>query len=399
MEIKSIKSEFEKDKNEKYSEWLKQQESLLTGKNTERQALEDSYKSRVTELESQLQNLKDNLEQKKASYASLNDDFKKSNEDLSRLMAEISGVREERDELRENNKKVTREYLELQNEYTTLEFKNKSLIEQIALKGETYEGKEQLIVELENQKREMTNTIQSLKKSLMKAEDTVEKAQEEIKKGNDIIKSIQEKFTKKKSELKELISENARKQKELENRNVEILQTTRELNEKDLQSKKDRQEIDRLSDDNKRLENLLEETRRNLDENQKMVSYLNSNLNNQRYPLASSLPRKHVAIGEFNVNSFNTLEEMKAQTVDRRLLNESISKRSEASILDDDLVPHTNFTKHNMGKTTKLDEPNQQSGMRSSGKTSILQNKYGGTKNKSSRLSDMGMFDEEAVKK
>ena len=259
--------------------YIKKAKNHLELYENEKQSIIYKYEERISELKNKLDNLEKNnhnLEEKIIKYEidqkNYEGKYENSNTELNKQIKENNIIRQD-------NRTYKEQCSILEKNLNELKYKNDSLEKELEESKNSNLNLNIIIDSLKKQLLSNEENINSLKSNNITLKLKLDKSIEEIKKGNNIIEKLSNEVKNKKSKLK-AIKETKDIQERMIKQNQNILDTQcmdMDNLKKDLDLKN--QEIDELKNKIEKYNQNLNENEKLLEENKKMILYLNKNLN------------------------------------------------------------------------------------------------------------------------
>ena len=383
---------------EEYNNKFQQQFNLFE---KEKNVMQKNYDNKIYDLESKINDLnsKNKILEEKIIKNNLNEKnisekCNKSNTELAEKVLENQKISSENKNINEKNLILEKNLSEIKFQYDTLE------------------------KELEESKKnnfDLNIIINSLQKELQAKEDSkksiyeynmdlkakLDRGIEEIKKGNNIIDKMTNDIKNKKDQIKSL-KQTVETQEQLINQKENIIvKQNKDLSELKTKNEKNALEIDELKNKVSDYTMKFIDYERLLEENKKMILYLNKNLNDiVNAPFKQRFNKNIQSNNAFNNNDENYLEERKESNKDNigiikdsSLYNgdyilDNINLDLNSNVLDDEggdgmaILPDTNICNYKVsGKLGFLENKYRNERRYFDNDNSLLEYKYGNDSN------------------
>ena len=342
----------EKELNELKSLYIKEHKENSENDEIEKKNMINKYENKIAELENKIQILIQNtkiLEENNNKNGIIKNDLENK---YKTLLSELDLVKNENNKIKSEKDIINKQNIEMTKDNSELKSQNGILKQEIE---QSQKNNFDLNIVIDNLKRQNNSNemnIKYLNNQNLNLSEKIETFKNEINKGNSIIEKLELDLKNKKSKLKAIkqtveTQEQLIKQKEniinIQNKTIDELKSEKEL--KDNQIKELTNKVNDYVDKLKENEKLLEE-------NKKMILYLNKNITEiTSAPFNSRTQKQQEFIEKYNNMSgtlfqdHNTLEEIKYKSFNDRLYDKNINNN-----LEDDLIalPETNFCNYKL---------------------------------------------------
>ena len=277
--INNLISEKNNEINLLKENYIKDSKNQIELYKNEKQNILSNYEEKILELKNQLDNLKLNnrkLEEKIVKYEV---DQKNFEEKYDYSNTELNQKIKENNDIILENKMYKEKCSNLENNLNELKYRNDSLEKELEESNNNNLNLNIIIDSLKKQIESNEDNINSLKNDNLNLKLKLDKTIEEIKKGNNIIEKLSNEVKNKKSKLKAI-----KETKDIQEEIIKQKQNILDAQNKDMDNIKNdialkNKEIDELKNKIENYNKNLNENEKLLEENKKMILFLNKNLN------------------------------------------------------------------------------------------------------------------------
>jgi spindle assembly abnormal protein 6 len=288
-EIEGLKLDHQKEMTELKEKIFEESRIKLEQKEYEKQTAITDLNFKIDELNKKVDDyMKDKLilEDGKIRLEASERDLIGKNNILS---SELKVYKEEVLSLRTENSGINQTTFSQEKVLTELRIKNELMASQIEEKDKNIHNLTALVDNLNKQKTENEENLKYLKNGNNKLEDKIQASINEINKGNDIIQKLQSDLKTQKSKVKILQQSMIEKDQLVIQKQNLIDEHSRGINELKREIEKREEEIIMGYKTVDGLKSNLEECRRVIEDNEKMIRFLNKNLNESFNPFRNFL--------------------------------------------------------------------------------------------------------------
>lgn len=310
IEVKNLKEELQNLKYQQGSELEalrlthqkeinEMKEKLYNENKTKMDTKEDEFNQHTHELESkitELSNKLDLLTKDKLTLEENNIKLFASERDLigrnNILSSELAIYKEEVNVLRNDNSSLNQATFVKEKQITELTYKNENLFAQLQEKDINIQNLNALVENLSTQRTELEENLKGVRATNTKLEDKLQSSINEINKGNDIIQKLQAEIKTQKQKVK-LKQQSITTQEQLINQKQiqidDLIKANNEL-KREVDKKEEETKSNRMNESN--LKANLEEAKKIIEENEKLIRFLNKNLNENQNPFRNFMNEK-----------------------------------------------------------------------------------------------------------
>ena len=345
--LNQILSEKDKELNELKSVYLKENKEQSENGESVKKNLITKYESKISELENKIQILTKNsqiIEESSNKNNLLKNDLE---EKYKNLLSEFNLLKNENDKINSEIDLIKKQNIEMSKNNSELKSMTDILKQE---KEESHKNNFDLNIVIDNLKKQIDSnelSIKSLNSQNLNLMEKIETLKGEITKGNSIIEKLELELKNKKSKLK-TIKQTVETQEQLikQKENI-ILSQDKAIN--DLISEKEIKEKQNIELNNKINDyiNKLKENEKLLEENKKMIIYLNKNITEiTDAPFNSRTQKQQEFINKYN-NMSGTLFQEQTDLGGNEFKNFNIDNNN---VLEEDLIalPETNICNYKL---------------------------------------------------
>jgi len=277
-QIDNLCNQNKKEINDIKESYINKHENQMKLYEKEKKDIKDKYENTINILNNKINNLTENKRVLENKISEIEINLKNYEGKFEKSNSNLNEKEKENDLIKLDNKKLKDKNMILEKNLDELKSENNSLKNEIEEYAKNNINSNIIIDSLNKRLESNDDNIKSLKVSNLKLKEKLDRCVEEIKKGNNIIEKLTNEIKNKKSKLKSA-KQTLEARDELIKQNKIILDKQNEnLDDYKNENENKNQEIEELKH---RIENYtinLNENEKILEEDKKMILYLNKNL-------------------------------------------------------------------------------------------------------------------------
>ena len=351
--INKLMNEKNKEINDIKDNYIKEDKTKFENNEIEKKNLVEKYENKISELENKIKILSQNfhnLEESNSKNNILKNDLE---EKYKSMTLELDTIKNENNKIKTENDQLNKQNMNIIKSNEELKSMNNILKQEIE---ESQKNNFDMNIVIDNLKKQLNSNemnIKSLNNQNLNLNEKMEILKNEIIKGNSIIEKLELDLKNKKSKLKAIKQTVDTQEQLIKQKENKILIQDKALDDMRIEKEIKEKQIIELKHKVNEYVNQLKETEKLLEENKKMILFLNKNITDiTAAPFESRTQKQDEFINKYNdnISGSGTLFQEHDNSIDYKYKTFNTDLQNNNNYLEDDLLalPETNLCNYKL---------------------------------------------------